>query len=161
LVSSRTDFSTEQINGIADQLEGAWKQVLGQQGARSPGTIAQLLKSASPEELQSDQLGEQIQLIKAGQDAGKQSTGLMNQAMQQGLNVLLGSTLQRVDLSDLDVEKISGLCKLADKAPDLDVEKISGSLQKLKDKATEQVNKVGSQVADKAQRSPLAPSRCR
>jgi len=42
------------------------------------------------------------------------------------------------------------LQKLADKAPDLDVEKISGSLQKLKDKATEQVNKVGSQVADKA-----------
>jgi len=42
-------------------------------------------KVCQSEELQSDQLGEQIQqLIKAGQDAGKQSTGLMNQAMQQG-----------------------------------------------------------------------------
>jgi len=48
------------------------------------------------------------QLIKAGQDTGKQSTGLINQAMQQGLNVLLGTVLERVDLSDLDVEKISG-----------------------------------------------------
>jgi len=28
--------------------------------------------------------------------------------MQQGLNVLLGTVLERVDLSDLDVEKISG-----------------------------------------------------
>jgi len=33
-----------------------------------------------------------------------------------------------------------------------------GSLQQLKDKATEQVNRVGSQVADKVQRSPLALS---
>jgi len=44
--------------------------------------------------------------------------------MQQGLNVLLGTVLERVDLSDLDVEKISGqLQKLKDKAPGLDVEK--------------------------------------
>jgi len=34
------------------------------------------------------------QLIKAGQDTGKQSTGLINQAMQQGLNVLLGTVLE-------------------------------------------------------------------
>jgi len=27
---SRSDFSTEQINGIADQLEGAWKVLGGQ-----------------------------------------------------------------------------------------------------------------------------------
>jgi len=33
LVSSRTDFFSEQINGIADQLEGAW-EVLGQQGSK-------------------------------------------------------------------------------------------------------------------------------
>jgi len=52
-------------------------------GKRSKA-IAQLLKSASPEELVGS-LGEQLQqLIKAGQDTGKQSTGLINQAMQQG-----------------------------------------------------------------------------
>jgi len=60
------------------------EQVLGQQGQQIPRRNCSTFKSASPEEL-SDQLGEQIQqLIKAGQDAGKQSTGLMNQAMQQG-----------------------------------------------------------------------------
>jgi len=31
LVSSRTDFFKQDINRIADQLEGAWKQVVGQQ----------------------------------------------------------------------------------------------------------------------------------
>ena len=162
LVSSRTDFSKEQINGIADQLEGAWKQVVGQQGQQDPqAQLLNFLKSASPEDLQSDQLGEQLQqLIKAGQDAGKQSTGLMNQAMQQGLNALLGTVLQRVDLSDLDVEKISGqLQKLTDKAPDLNVEKISGQLSQLKDKATEQVKKVSSQVADKAPALPFSTIR--
>jgi len=42
LVSSRTDFSKQDINRIADQLEGAWKQVVGQQGQQDPQ--AQLLK---------------------------------------------------------------------------------------------------------------------
>jgi len=52
-------------------------------GSKIHKRILNFLKSASPEEL-SDELGEQLQqLIKAGQDTGKQSTGLMNQAMQQ------------------------------------------------------------------------------
>ena len=60
----------------------------------------------------------------------------------------MGVVLQRVDLSDLDVQKISEqLQKLAGKASDLDVENISGSLQKLQDKVKEQASKLGSQVA--------------
>jgi len=48
-----------------------------------------------------------------------------------------GDTSERVDLSDVDVEKISGqLQKLTDKVPDLNVEKISGPLSQL-DKATD------------------------
>jgi len=65
---------------------------------------------------------------------------------------VLLTVLERVDLSDLDVEKISGqLQKLADKAPDLDVEKISGSLQQLKDK-TEQ-NRLAVRLPTRYQRS--------
>jgi len=39
LVSSRTDFSKQDINRIADQLEGAWKQVVGQQGQQDPQAL--------------------------------------------------------------------------------------------------------------------------
>jgi len=45
LVSSRSDFSTEQINGIADQLEGAWKQVLG--GQKPQQQLLDFVKSAT------------------------------------------------------------------------------------------------------------------
>jgi len=51
LVSSRTDFSKQDINRIADQLEGAWKQVVGQQGQQDPQAILSTFK-VYPEELQ-------------------------------------------------------------------------------------------------------------
>ena len=165
LVSSRTDLSKQDINRIADQLEAAWKQVAGQQGQQGQqdpqAQLLNLLKSATPEELKSSDLGQQLQqLIAAGQDRGKQSGSLMNGAMQFGLNALMRTLLERVDLSDVDVEKISAqLQKVIDKAPDLDVEKISGSLQQLKDKATEQAGKLGSQVADKVPQLPFSTIR--
>jgi len=64
---SRTDFSKQDINRIADQLEGRSKWV-----TKDPqSTITQLFKVCYPEELQSDELGERLeQLIKAGQDTG-------------------------------------------------------------------------------------------
>jgi cell division GTPase FtsZ len=71
LVSSRTDFSSQDINRIADQLEGAWKQVVGEQPQQQDPQAALLnfLKSASPEQLQSDELGEKLaQVIGGGQD---------------------------------------------------------------------------------------------
>jgi len=34
--------------------------------------------------------------------------GLMNKALQFGFNALMGTLLERVDLSDVDIEKISG-----------------------------------------------------
>jgi hypothetical protein len=149
LVSNRTDLSKQDINKLADQLEGAWKQVVGQQGQDPQAQLLNFLKSATPEQLQSNELGNQLsQLIKSGQG---QSTSLTNKAMQLGFNTLLGTVLDRVDLSDVDVEKISAqLQKVTDKLPGVDVEQISGQLQKLKDQATEQANKVGSQVADQA-----------
>jgi len=155
LASSRTDLSKQDINRIADQLESVWKQVVDQQGQQDPqAQLLNLLKSATPEELRSNQLGEQLtQLIGQGQG---QSTSLTNRAMQVGFNALLGTVLDRVDLSDVDVEKISGqLQKVKDKLPALDVEQISGQLQKLKDQATDQANKLSSEVADKAPALPF------
>ena len=158
LISSRTDFSKQDINGIADQLEGVWQQVVGQPAQQDPNAeLLNLIKSATPEDLQSNQLSTQLAgLIGGGQDKGNQGTGLMNKAMQFGFNALIGTALQKVDFSSLDVGKISEqLNSLKDKAPDLDIEKISEQLQKLKDKATEQANKLGNQVADKIPALPF------
>jgi hypothetical protein len=57
LISSRTDLSKQDVNRIADQLEGAWQQVLGLQKQTDPqAKLLNFLQSASPEELTSDQL---------------------------------------------------------------------------------------------------------
>ncbi len=162
LVSSRTDFSKQDINRIADQLEGVWQQVVGKQGQQDPqAELLNLLKSATPEELNSNQLSTQLaQLIEGGQNKGNLGTGLMNQAMQLGFNALLETALQRVDFSNLDVEKISEqLQKLKDQAPDLDVEKISEQLQKLINRAMEQANKRVRQAADQVPTLPFSTIR--
>jgi len=141
LVSSRTDFSKEEINGIVDQLEGAWKDVVsGQQ--RPQDQLLNLIKSASPEELKSSDLGKQLQqFIGSGQDQGKQSGGLVNRAAQLGLSAIVGQLLQRVDLSDVDVENIST------------------QLKKLLGEGTEQAKEIGSRVADKLPQLPFSTIR--
>lgn len=141
LVSSRTEFSKRDINRVVDQLEGVWQQVLGQPQQDPQAELLNYLKSAAPEELKSDQLSTKLdQLIEtrsreAGQD--KERPGLMGRALQLGFTTLIGTVLERTDLSDLDTEKISG------------------QMQKLKDQGTEQANKLGSQIVNKA---PALPS---
>lgn len=132
LVSSRTDFSKQDINRVVDQLEAAWKNVVGQQ--QDPqAQIQNYLQTATPEELRSQDLVEQLQkLVASNQTNGQKNGSVINQAMQLGASTLLGTVLKRTDLSDVDVEKISG------------------QLQQLAGKATEQVSKIGTQVAEKA-----------
>ncbi len=133
LVSSRTDFSKQDINRVVDQLESAWKNVVGQPKQDPQAQIQNFLQSATPEELTSSDLGEQLQkLVASNQSNGNKNGGIMSQAMQLGASALLGTVLKRTDLSDLDVEKISS------------------QLQQLTGKATEQVSKVGTAVAEKA-----------
>ncbi len=133
LVSSRTDFSKQDINRVVDQLESAWKNVVGQPKQDPQAQIQNFLQSATPEELTSSDLGEQLQkLVASNQSNGNKNGGIMSQAMQLGASALLGTVLKRTDLSDLDIEKISS------------------QLQQLTGKATEQVSKVGTAVAEKA-----------
>lgn len=140
LVSSRTEFSKRDINRVVDQLEGVWQQVLGQPQQDPQAELLNYLKSAAPEELKSDQLSTKLdQLIEARSreaEQDKERPGLMGRALQLGFTTLIGTVLERTDLSDLDVEKISG------------------QLQKLKDQGTEQANKLGSQVVNKASALP-------
>ena len=135
LVSSRTDFSKQDVNRIADQLEAAWQNVLGPQQQTDIQTkLLNFLKSATPQELKSNKLSDQLgQLVGVGEDKADSGHGnsTMEQTMQLGVNALLGAVLARTDLSDLDVEKISG------------------QLQQLKDKAAEQAKTLATQVTDK------------
>jgi hypothetical protein len=128
LVSSRTDFSKQDISKVVDQLEGAWKNVVGQPQQDPQTQIQKFLQSATPDELTSADLAGQLQKLVTGGQSG----GMMSQALQLGASSLLGTVLKRTDLSDLDIEKISG------------------QLQQLTGKATEQVSKVGTAVAEKA-----------
>jgi ElaB/YqjD/DUF883 family membrane-anchored ribosome-binding protein len=142
LISSRTDFSKEDINKVADQLEAAWQKVLGQQQQADPQTqLLNFLKEAAPEQLKSNELTTKVaQLVGVGQqkeENGNGNGGVMSQAMQLGVNAFISTLLSRTDLSDLDVEKISG------------------QLQQLQEKATEQAKTLATKVADKVPALPL------
>jgi hypothetical protein len=111
LVSNRTDFSKKDINQIADKLEATWKQLVGKEGGEKdvPSQLRDLLKSATPEDLNSDELAGKVQQLIKGVDLKDGNGGsFTNQALQFGLSALLSKVVQNTDLSDLDVEKVSG-----------------------------------------------------
>jgi hypothetical protein len=136
LISSRTDLSKQDVNRIADQLEGAWQQVLGLQQQTDPqAKLLNFLQSASPEELTSDQLSNTLgQLVGVGSGksgGGNGNGGFGEQALQLGVSALVSRVLSRTDLSDVDVEKISR------------------QLQQFTDKATHGAKSLSSKVADR------------
>lgn len=143
LIGDRTNFSKEDINGIADQLEAAWKQVLNRQNPTEQ--VINFLSAASPEELNSEELGERLQeLVTVGGGSngnGKPSNGVISKAVGYGISAALPAVLNRVDFSKVDVEKITDqLPKLKEKVQDLDVEKITSQLRQLKDQAAAQIS---------------------
>lgn len=139
IISSRTDFSKEDVNRIADELEAAWQQSLS--GKNPTEQVINLLKSATPEELNSDRLGERLQeLVTVGGGNGKESNGVINQAVKYGLSAVAPVVLNRVNLSDVDFEKLTGqLQKLKDKVQQVDIDKITDQLQKLREQTIDTV----------------------
>jgi hypothetical protein len=114
LVSSRTDLSKKDVERIADQLEAAWKQATGSKGQIDPQQLLKQLKSAAPQELQSGELGEQLnQFVKTASAQLNPGGSLTSRALQFGTTALLSRALQSVDLSDVDVEKIGGQLRSA------------------------------------------------
>jgi ElaB/YqjD/DUF883 family membrane-anchored ribosome-binding protein len=137
LIKSRTDFSQEEINQVADQLEGVWKQTFGkQQEQKDPNLeLVDFLKFAAPDLLKSDELNAKLsQILESKSGSG---SGGMKRAMQLGVEALVNTVLSRTDLSDLDVEKISG------------------QLQQLTAKGTEQAKSLASKVGDKVPALPF------
>ncbi|MEG4104565.1 MFS transporter [Microcoleus sp. S13_C5] len=140
LIKSRTDFSQEEITQVADQLEGVWKQTFGkQQEQKDPNLeLVDFLKFAAPDLLKSDELNAKLsQILESRENKSESGSGGMKRAMQLGVEALVGTVLSRTDLSDLDVEKISG------------------QLQQLTAKGTEQAKSLASKVGDKVPALPF------
>ena len=140
LIKSRTDFSQEEINQVADQLEGVWKQTFGQQQEQKDPNLELIdfLKFAAPDLLKSDELNAKLsQILESRENKSGSGSGGMKRAMQLGVETLVNTVLSRTDLSDLDVEKISG------------------QLQQLTAKGTEQAKSLASKVGDKVPALPF------
>jgi nucleoid DNA-binding protein len=114
LVSNRTDFTKEEVNRVADLLEGVWRQTLGRVSPRnSLAELTDYLQSTQPGQLQIRELNakldrllaERSQSSQANDDSGKGAGG-MQQTVQSGLTTLMSLLIGRADLSDLDLEKI-------------------------------------------------------
>jgi ElaB/YqjD/DUF883 family membrane-anchored ribosome-binding protein len=110
LISSRTDFSKQDVNKIADRLESVW-QGLSKSGSPedAQGQLTQILKSIDPKDLGSEQVTGKIgSLVKQVSTQGAGEDSLTNQALRLGFTALMGKVLQRTDLSDLHIEKLVG-----------------------------------------------------
>ncbi|PSB58205.1 hypothetical protein [Chamaesiphon polymorphus] len=107
LLKERTDLSPRDVKKIVDELDRSWHGTLG--GGKQSGGLGKLIeqvRSAKPQDLLSGNFTQQLDRFI--QDMGK---GDNPGQLEQTLSTLMGVVLGRVDLSDLDVEKIKGQVK--------------------------------------------------
>lgn len=109
LVASRTDFSKKDIDRVADLLASIWQKSLNLQVKDPQSELVKYIKSASPEDLKSGNLTARLAQATGGNghDKKEYSNGVMDKAVQAGVGAAMTAVLERVDLSDADVEKIS------------------------------------------------------
>jgi uncharacterized protein YlzI (FlbEa/FlbD family) len=154
-IGDRTNLSKKDLDRVADQLEDVWQQVLSRQNPTEK--IISLIKETNPEELNTEKLNERIQeLVTAGasgngkQSNGKQSNGIMRQAMKTGVGAVVPAVMERVNLSDVDIDKITRqLQQLQGKAQQLDVEQITHKLEELRDRGSKQITKALPDLSSK------------
>jgi len=141
-IGDRTNLSKKELDPIADQLEAVWQQVLSRQNPTEK--IISLIKETNPEELNTEKLNERIQELVATGTSGnnQQSNGIVRQAVQAGVGVAIPAVMERLNLSDADIDKITRqLQQLQGKAQQLDVEQITHKLEELKERGTKQISK--------------------
>ncbi|BDA66685.1 hypothetical protein CAL7716_008510 [Calothrix sp. PCC 7716] len=140
LISNRTDFSKSDVNRIADQLEAAWNSATNRKNPTEQ--VISLLKSSSPDDLKPEKIGARLQeLVAVSNGNGNGSSkGLTQRALQSGMGAVTGAVLDKVDFSNVDVDKVtSQLQEIKGKLKDVDVENITQQLKQLRDKATAKV----------------------
>jgi uncharacterized protein YfkK (UPF0435 family) len=151
-VGSRTKLSPKDLNLVADQLDNVWQQVLNRQNPTEQ--IINLIKETDPEDLNTAKLNERIQeLVTAGTSGNGKSNGVLRQAIQTGVGNAIPAVIEKVNLSDVDIDKISRqLEQLKGKAQQLDVEQITHQLEDLRNKASQQLaspsNTIQSDIED-------------
>mgnify|MGYP002777169452 CR=1 FL=1 len=98
--------------GDLKDISGQILQLLNQTNSltsSNPSDLLNFIKSATPEELRSGQLGKQLtQLLGTVNNQGKESASLRDRALQYGFDSLLATLSKRADLSDLDLEAVTG-----------------------------------------------------
>jgi uncharacterized protein YfkK (UPF0435 family) len=137
-VGSRTNLSPKNLNLVADQLESVWQQVLNRPNPTDQ--IITLIKETDPEDLNTAKLNERIQeLVTAGSSGNGKSNGVLRQAIERGVGEAIPAVIEKVNLSDVDIDKISRqLQQLKGKAQQIDVEQITHQLEDLRNKAREE-----------------------
>lgn len=109
LVSSRTDLSKQDVNKIADRLETVWQKFSKGNADDARGQLFDLLKSIDPKDLGSGDITDKLgQLVKQVSSQSSADDNLTTQALRLAFTALVGKVLQSTDLSDLNIEKISG-----------------------------------------------------
>lgn len=150
LVSSRTDLSKKDVNRLADQLEGAWKNTVNQLPPQrdAMGELVDYLKSATSEQLigkdfsqRLDDLVGELRQRRQSKEQDQKPAGPVAQAMTLGVNSLIGLVMGRTDLSDFDVEKVVG------------------QLKKVKDQVGDQTSKIAAQVSNDTSALPYSTVR--
>jgi hypothetical protein len=142
LIGENTKLSKRESKQIVDQLEEIWHQVIEKRAKGNPQTaLLEFFGSATKDELRSNKLADRLkQAIAVYQDHESSSDRpLLNQALDLGTKTLIPLILSRVDLSDLDVERVID------------------QLQKLTANATGQASQLAGRLASTA--PPASPSR--
>ena len=121
LLKERTDLSPRDVKKIVDELDQSWNGAIG--GVAKGGGLGELMKlvkSAKPQDLLSGGFSQQLDRFIKDMGQGENSSQL-----EQGLGALMGIVLGRLDLSDLDVEKIKGQVKDAQSQLKTQVDKVT------------------------------------
>ncbi len=125
LLKERTDLSPRDVKKIVDELDRSWHGAVGglKSGGGGLGELMKLVRSGKPQDLLAGNFSQQLD--RYIQDMGK---GENSSQLEQALGALMGIVLGRVDLSDLDVEKIKGRVKDAQSQLQRQVEKVSDTV---------------------------------
>jgi hypothetical protein len=128
LLSDRTNLSRQEAQRIANRLYRSWQKHTG--GSSKLNDLMAFVASAGAGQLASeglsDQLAQLVQEVRAqnarggsqadgsgDEGANSDTQSAVSQALTQGLNALVGMVLAKIDLPDLDANKIIGQIRSA------------------------------------------------